>query len=96
MPKHNYTTAEQRTQQRRQRAVLNTALEHLYQSYRTLATLAISDDICVGRPERTRLETIRLRNRVYDLWLDGALLMSDLQATMTPEIVETMTTEERR
>ena len=76
---------EQRIRAERLRAELNTALEHVYRAYQGLNSIVLADTLDGLHPVGTVIATARMRGRLFDLWLDGATLMTDVQHSLASE-----------
>jgi hypothetical protein len=77
-------------------AQLNTALDHLYQCYRTLNALVLRDDLAEVRSTGQLMQTQRLGWQVYDVWIRGAMLLTGMQQNGIPVQIATELEKEGR
>jgi len=75
-------TKRQQAKAERLRAELNTAMEHLYQSYRGLNGLVLADDLGDVYSMGQYVQTERLCMKLFDLWLEGATLITQMQHSL--------------
>jgi hypothetical protein len=73
---------EQNTKALRLKDELNSALDHLHRAYQNLNSLALCDDFGELYHSGKIIEVVRLRGRVFDLWIDGATLLTGMQQSL--------------
>jgi hypothetical protein len=89
-------TKRQQANASRMRAQLNTALDHLYQCYQGLNILILADDLDELRSTQQLMQTQRLCWKLYDLWIEGAMLLTGMQQNAIPMQLSTELEKEGR
>jgi hypothetical protein len=80
----------------RMKAELNTALQHVYEASQGLNRIVLADVSDHGQHTPTLVAIARMRGQLFDIWLDGALLVTGLQQSEEIEREVIQLQKERR